>query len=107
MFDRLCESIDHSKIRLILTPLWLKVGPFPPYCDKKDLTHAIRTTFGGLFRSKFLEESYHLCIQVDVRKPLRRGIFVSVDSKNKVWVAFKYENLSIFLFRLWKNGAWD
>lgn len=37
-------------------------------------------------------------------KPLQRGIFVSGDSKNKVWVPFKYENLLIFCFDCGRMG---
>lgn len=46
----------------------------------------------------------HLLIIVDVCKPLRRGIFVSVDSREKVWVAFKYENLLVFCFGYGRMG---
>lgn len=35
IFDRLTEYFDRSRIRLVETPLWLKVGLYPMECDKK------------------------------------------------------------------------
>ncbi|MBA0645642.1 hypothetical protein Goklo_013709, partial [Gossypium klotzschianum] len=46
IFDSLVCPVEKSKIKLVVSPFWLKVGPCPPECDKKDLMHAIRTTFG-------------------------------------------------------------
>lgn len=37
-------------------------------------------------------------IVVDVRKALRRGIFVSTSHSDKTWLAFKYEKLPVFCF---------
>ncbi|MBA0789187.1 hypothetical protein Gotri_026225, partial [Gossypium trilobum] len=51
--------------------------------DKKDLLHAIGATFGGVFRSEINEEFCRLRINLDVQKPLRRGIFVSTDYASK------------------------
>lgn len=48
IFDRLKESIARRKLKLANTPFWIKIGPCPPECYKKDLTHAIGSSFGGL-----------------------------------------------------------
>ncbi|MBA0809479.1 hypothetical protein Gohar_025128, partial [Gossypium harknessii] len=42
--------------------------------------------------------------QIDAQKPLRRGIFVSTEVKEKVLVVFKYENLPTFYFGCGKMG---
>ncbi|MBA0869971.1 hypothetical protein Goshw_005934 [Gossypium schwendimanii] len=44
--------MERSKIRLVASPFWVKVGHFPLECDQKDLMLAIVSTFGGVFRSK-------------------------------------------------------
>lgn len=41
---------------------------------------------------------------LDVRKPLRRGIFVSTRESSKLWLAFKYDNLSLFCLGCGKMG---
>lgn len=35
---------------------------------------------------------------MNVKNPLRRGLFVQVDAREEVWISFKYENLSVFCF---------
>ncbi|MBA0580834.1 hypothetical protein Gorai_023035 [Gossypium raimondii] len=37
------------------SPFWLKIGPCPSECDKKDLMHAIESTFGGIMRLEIKE----------------------------------------------------
>lgn len=61
-------------------------------------------TFGRIIRSEFQRDFFHLRIQVDVQKPLRKGIFVLGDSKIKSWVSFKNENLPTFWFKYGKMG---
>lgn len=37
-------------------------------------------------------------MNLNVKKPLRRGIFVQVESNAKIWLPFKYETLPIFCY---------
>ncbi|MBA0721345.1 hypothetical protein Golax_008900, partial [Gossypium laxum] len=83
IFDRLLGPTDRKQIRLVCSPFWLKIGLCPPECDKKDLMHAIGSTFGGVIRSEVKRDFFQLRVQLDVRKPLRRGIFISADKKKK------------------------
>ncbi|MFQ6625455.1 hypothetical protein Gotur_006258, partial [Gossypium turneri] len=48
IFDLLLKSVELNKIRLVYSPFWLKFGPCPPECDKKDLMHAVGSTFRGV-----------------------------------------------------------
>ncbi|MFQ6628418.1 hypothetical protein Gotur_007204 [Gossypium turneri] len=51
IFDRLTNPIERGKVRLVLSPFWLKIGQCPPECDKKDLMHAIEySIFRGVIR---------------------------------------------------------
>ncbi|MBA0637652.1 hypothetical protein Godav_024773, partial [Gossypium davidsonii] len=84
LFDRLTQSVERSQICLNSFPVWLKIGPCLPEFDKKDLLHTIGVTFGG--------------------KPLRRGIFVSLDNKSQRWISFKYEKLPLFCFGCGRLG---
>lgn len=76
----------------------MKIDSCFPEFDKKDILHSIGATFGGVIRSEINEDFCRLRINMDVQKPLRRGIFVSTDDVSKVWVPFKYENLPMFCF---------
>ncbi|MBA0696868.1 hypothetical protein Goari_003388, partial [Gossypium aridum] len=98
LFDRLCQAVDRDQIRLTSSPYWMKIDSISPEFDKKDLMHAIGATFGGVLRSEINEDSCRLRVNLDVQRPLRRGIFVSTNAVSKVWVPFKYENLSMFCF---------
>ncbi|MBA0625131.1 hypothetical protein Godav_010368 [Gossypium davidsonii] len=71
---------------------------------KKDLMHAIGSTFGGVIRSGIKGDFCWLKTQIDAQKPLRRGIFISTEVKEKVWVVFKFENLPTFYFGCGKMG---
>ncbi|MFQ6670759.1 hypothetical protein Gotur_035548 [Gossypium turneri] len=83
LFDRLTHSVERLKICLNSSPVWLKIGPCLPEFDKKDLLHAIGVTFGGVIRSEISGEWCRLKINLNVQKPLRRGIFVSSDNRNQ------------------------
>lgn len=54
IFERLTEPMERKKIWLVLSPFWLKVGPCPSECDRKELMDATGSTFGGvlIFKSK-------------------------------------------------------
>ncbi|PPD80427.1 hypothetical protein GOBAR_DD22633 [Gossypium barbadense] len=104
LFDRLCQAVERDQIRLISSPFWIKIETCFPEIDKKDLLHAIGGTFGGVLRSEISEEFCRLRINLDVQKPLRRGIFVVTDHVSKVWIPFKYENLQMFCFGCGRMG---
>lgn len=52
LLERLSRAVDREDIKLVKSPWWVKVGPCPPECDKKDLMHAMVSTFGGLMGSE-------------------------------------------------------
>lgn len=76
LFDRLLEPVERKKIKLDSSPFWLKVGLCPFECGFKDLMQAIEVTFGGVIRAKSKGDYWRICVQLNVQKPLRRGIFV-------------------------------
>lgn len=84
VFYRIYEPTERMKLKLVHSPFWLKFGPYPPECDKKDLMHAICSNFGGLLRSEIKDDFCHIKIQMDVQKPLMRGIFVMIEGQDKV-----------------------
>ncbi|KAA3454199.1 reverse transcriptase [Gossypium australe] len=98
LFDRLINPIERDLICLTSSPYWIKIGPCPPEFDKKDLLHAIGSTFGGVLRSEISGDWCRLRVNLDVQKPLRRGIFVSSDNSVKSWIPFKFEKLPVFCF---------
>lgn len=63
MGRRLVEHMERSKIWLVLSPYWLKIGPCPTKCDSKDLMLAIRSTLVVLSNLKqkgiFFELKFH------------------------------------------------
>ncbi|MBA0648205.1 hypothetical protein Goklo_015972 [Gossypium klotzschianum] len=74
------------------------IGPCLPECEKKDLMHAIGSTFGGILRPKIKNEACRLKVQLDAQKPLQRGIFIAIGDQIRVWLPFKYESLPNFFF---------
>ncbi|XP_052486368.1 uncharacterized protein LOC128041081 [Gossypium raimondii] len=104
LFDRLSQAMDRDQIRLTLSPFWMKIDSNFPEFDKKDLLHAIGVSFGGVLRYEINEDFCRLRVNLDVQRPLRRGIFVSMDAVNKVWVPFKYGNLPMFCFGCGRMG---
>ncbi|MBA0787023.1 hypothetical protein Gotri_027698, partial [Gossypium trilobum] len=87
-----------DQIRLVSSPFWINIGPCLPEFDKKDLLHDVGVTFGGVLRSEILGEFCRLRVKLNVQRPLRRGIFVSIGNANKFWIPFKYEKLPTFCF---------
>ncbi|MBA0872947.1 hypothetical protein Goshw_023966 [Gossypium schwendimanii] len=55
-------------------------------------------------KSEISGEWCRLKINLNVQKPLRRDIFVSMDNMNKWWISFKYEKLPMFCFGCGKVG---
>ncbi|MBA0554508.1 hypothetical protein Golob_013606, partial [Gossypium lobatum] len=74
---------DEGDLESIMFLFWLKIGPCPPECDKKDLTHAIGSTFGGIISSKVMGDLCHIKVELDVQKPLHRRIFILAGHKIK------------------------
>lgn len=64
--------------------------------QKKDLLHAIIATIGGILRSEVKESFCRLKVNIDVQKPLCRGIFISMVTQECKWLPFKYESLPFF-----------
>ncbi|KAA3465749.1 reverse transcriptase [Gossypium australe] len=72
LFDRLLNPVERDHIRLSSSPYWIKIASCPPEYDKKDLLHAIGSTFRGVLRSKITDDVCRLRVNLDVQKPLRR-----------------------------------
>lgn len=104
LMDKLLSPFERERVELAISPLWLKMGPCAPKYDKKDLMHVVGSTFGGLQRSEVLGNFCRIRVLLNIRKPLRRGIFVSTTDSGKTWLAFKYENLPIFYFGCGRMG---
>lgn len=104
IFERLLEPTEWSKISLVKFLFWIKIGPCPPECDKKDLMHVIGLTFGGVLRAEVKGDLCRIRVQLNAQKPLRRGIFVSVGANTKLWIPFKYETLPGFGFGCGRMG---
>ncbi|KAK5784963.1 hypothetical protein PVK06_039504 [Gossypium arboreum] len=89
IFVRLTTPIDRSQIWLVTSPVWLKIGSCPPYCNKKDLLHAIGMTFGGVIRSEFKGvdawdtglRSARFCPTLRKRDQMRFHIFCGTKGK--------------------------
>lgn len=106
LFYRLINPVDRKNIKLVKSLFWLKAGPCPPECERKDLMHSFGSSFGGLLGSEEKGEFCLILIQLDVTQPLRRGIFISTENQEKVWLAFKYKSLPNFCFGCegWDTG---
>lgn len=83
LFERLKDPVEHKKIKLDLSPFWIKAGPYPSECDRKDLMHPIESTFKGLLSSEDKGYFVRIKVQLDVQRKLRRGIFIVPDDGEK------------------------
>ncbi|PPS05425.1 hypothetical protein GOBAR_AA15248 [Gossypium barbadense] len=104
IFDRLVQPIERNKIKLIYSPFWLKVWLCPPKYDKKDLMHAIGSTFRGVARAEIKGMFCRIRVNLDVQKQLRMGIFIAPNGQSRIWLPFKYENLPTFCFGCGRMG---
>lgn len=52
LFERLTAPIKRSKIRLVMSPFWIKVRHCSPECNKEDLMSAVGSMFGGSNQTK-------------------------------------------------------
>ncbi|MBA0845746.1 hypothetical protein Goarm_023033, partial [Gossypium armourianum] len=71
------KSIWKTRKKFEIQVTGQSIGPCPSECNKKDLTHAVGSTFGGVIKSKVKGEFCRLRVQLDAQRPLRRGIFIS------------------------------
>ncbi|MBA0877237.1 hypothetical protein Goshw_005153 [Gossypium schwendimanii] len=104
IFKKLDKAMERSNLYLVEFPFWLKIGPCPLECENKDLTHAIGSTFEGIISSEINRDFCRINVELDVQKPLRRGIFTLASMQGKSWVPFKYENLPRFCFGCGRMG---
>ncbi|KAA3473772.1 hypothetical protein EPI10_024127 [Gossypium australe] len=74
LFERLRDPIARDQIQLTSSPYWIRFGPCDPEFDKKDLMHAVGSTFGGVIRSEVQNDYYRVRVHMDVQKPLDRGL---------------------------------
>ncbi|KAA3482895.1 reverse transcriptase [Gossypium australe] len=86
IFDRLIRTTERSRIKFVSSLFWLKIGSCPPEFDKKDLMHAIGVTFGGIVISEINGEYCRIKVKLNVQKPLRRGIFVSIEEEERLTI---------------------
>lgn len=66
--------------------------------------HDVSSSFGALTGSEEMGEFCRIRIRLNVTQPLLRGVFISINNQNKVWLAFKYETLPNFYFGCGKIG---
>ncbi|KAK5783328.1 hypothetical protein PVK06_037836 [Gossypium arboreum] len=62
------------------------------------------STFWGILRSEINGDICRLRVNLDVQKPLKRGVFVLSDNGVKSWVSFKCEKLPIYCFGCGRMG---
>lgn len=86
------------------SPYWIKIGPYLPKSDRKDLMHAIGSTNGGLIRSEFKGDFCIFKVELDVQKPLRKGLLSRPKAQERCWYPFKYENLLGYYFKCGRMG---
>ncbi|MFQ6668961.1 hypothetical protein Gotur_034402 [Gossypium turneri] len=69
----LADKLVHLNVK---SSLVVPTGKSMLLCSK-DLMHAIGSTFGGVLQSEIKGDDCQLKVQLDIQKPLRRGIFIS------------------------------
>ncbi|MFQ6657039.1 hypothetical protein Gotur_026878 [Gossypium turneri] len=96
--EMIMEDRPKKQYQINFLPVLAQNWPCPPECENKDLMHAIGLTFRRILRLEIKSDVCQLKVQLDARKPLQRGIFITTDDQGKVWLPFKYKALSNFRF---------
>lgn len=104
LFERLVQETERYNLQLTTSPFWLKIDPCLSECEKKDLMHAVGTSFGGILSADEKGDYCRIKISLDVQNPLRRGIFINTGTKEDKWLPFKYESFLIFCFQCGRMG---
>lgn len=66
--------------------------------------HAVGSTFEGVIRLEIKCEFCRIRVNLDIQKPLGRGIFISPNKQGKTWLPLKYESLPTFCFGCGRLG---
>lgn len=66
LFYWIREPTERKKIKLTSSLYWVKVGPCPSECERKDLMHATGSIFNGLMRAEEKGDYCRIKVSLDV-----------------------------------------
>ncbi|CAN0825148.1 hypothetical protein LINGRAHAP2_LOCUS322 [Linum grandiflorum] len=95
--DKDVEEIDFS-----MTEMWIRIRKIPLKLRTSKIAKKIGAMFGSLKlfdkeNSGVWSNYMRIRVEVNVKKPLRRGVLLEVDNEN-VWFKIAYERLPIFCY---------
>lgn len=64
---------------------------------KKPNACGFGSIFEGVINFEIKGDFCHIKVMLNVKKPLRRGIFIGTREDEQKWLPFKYENLPAFV----------
>lgn len=68
MFERLADTIERHKLRLVRSPFWSKVGLCPPEYDKRECIRWVVRLRDFMFEEK--GDYFRIRVRLNVQKPL-------------------------------------
>ncbi|KAI7988460.1 Uncharacterized protein LOK49_LG13G02233 [Camellia lanceoleosa] len=104
MLGEVDPTVQPSDIRLTMVHLWVHVCNLPLILMNKEVGQIVGNAIGQFLDMDFEDggiawgRTMRIRVAIDVRKPLRRGMKLSLSSADPIWVDFKYERLSIFCY---------
>lgn len=91
------------------SPFWIRVLDIPLKYRTLEIAKQIGNAIGTYMEADFEEsplwaDYLKIWVNIDVTKPLRRGIKLRVNETELVWVGFQYERLPSFCYKCGKIG---
>ncbi|GMP38542.1 hypothetical protein CsSME_00009747 [Camellia sinensis var. sinensis] len=102
MLGEMDPNIPPSDIRLTPVQFWVHVCNLPLILMNKEVGQIIGNSVGQFIDMDFQDDgiawgrTMRIRMAIDVWKPLRPGMKLSLSSADPLWVDFKYERLPIF-----------
>ncbi|KAI8024636.1 Uncharacterized protein LOK49_LG02G00834 [Camellia lanceoleosa] len=104
MLGEMDPTVQPSDIRLIMVHFWVHVCNLPLILMNKEVGQIVGNTIGQFLDMDFEDggiawgRTMRIRVAIDVRKPLRWGMKLSLSLTDPIWVDFKYERLPIFCY---------
>ncbi|KAI8007871.1 Uncharacterized protein LOK49_LG07G01649 [Camellia lanceoleosa] len=113
MLGEMDPNVQPSDIQLTSVQFWVHVCNLPLILMNKEVGQIVGNSVGQFIDMDFEDggitwgRTMWLRVAIDVRKPLRRGMKLSLSSADPLWVDFKYERLPIFCYFCGRLGHSD
>ncbi|KAI7989409.1 Uncharacterized protein LOK49_LG13G02902 [Camellia lanceoleosa] len=104
LLEELDGSLQPSEVQFRFVLFWVHVFDLPIIGMTREVGALIGNSIGTFADMDYAEggvawgKSLRIRVAINIHKPLRRGMKITLGQKDPVWVSFKYERLPNFCF---------